>query len=760
MEYDFAVIGSGFGGSVAALRLAEKGYRVAVIEQGGRVTPPDMEEASKSLRKLLWMPSLGMKGFFTQNFFTHLNIVGGVGLGGGSIVYAAVLLRPKDDFYRDPSWSGLGVDWKKELKRHYDTASKMLGVQTNPSLDLMDDYLKKTARRMGARKTFGATPNGIYFGTPEVTRDDPYFKGKGPARDGCHLCGECLTGCKHGSKNTLDKNYLWLARKNGAEILTNRKVVNIVPREDGTYLLEMRDPTRRLRRCPDVTARKVILAAGVLGTLELLFRCRDITGTLPLLSKQLGRVVRTNSEAIVGALSPDPEVDLSKGTTISSDFYPDPHTHITQNRFPLGYSFMRWYAAPLVDDNNPLRRSLRTLLAILRGPGILLKNWFARNWHRRVVILTVMQNLDNRVSFTFGRSAALLFLGRRLRSRRYPGKEAPTNLPVANQAARVLAEELGGTPINVIMENLLAQSTTAHILGGCHMGASGEDGVIDTEHRVFNYPGLYVMDGAAVSANVGVNPSLTITAMAERAAGFIPDKKKAPRNFMKNDIPIVKRSRIMKIAKKILIGIGILILVDALLTGINIAQAGCGGYGGQSVEQILGVPAEKATLEDITALSRAQAVQLYYAAPAPSYNELDGEYRAVTTGTGIMGPAGSIYTDNFFGDGTWEGKAFSPKEGSGYNIFKSMDDGKETVHRSTKMKTYLGESQMDGKATYHVDYRPFHRSLVRFIRDEIRKINDRLYIGMSVIGPIGGTWNPMPFVVYGEPGRWIGAEKP
>ena len=246
MDYDFAVIGSGFGGSVSALRLAEKGYRVVVIEQGNRVTPVDMEEASKSMFKLFWMPSLGMKGFFTQSFFKHVNIVGGVGVGGGSIVYAAVLLRPKDDFYRDPSWSGLGVDWKKELKKHYDTAGKMLGLKKNPGMDIMDEYLKKTAKRMGALATFGTVYNGIYFGTPEITREDPFFGGLGPARDGCHLCGECLTGCKHGSKNTLDKNYLYLAEKLGATILPNRKVTNILPAG------ERRVPPEALR--PDAAA--------------------------------------------------------------------------------------------------------------------------------------------------------------------------------------------------------------------------------------------------------------------------------------------------------------------------------------------------------------------------------------------------------------------------------------------------------------------------------------------------------------------------
>ncbi len=543
MEYDFAVIGSGFGGSVSALRLAEKGYKVVVLEQGNRVTPLDMEEASKSVFKLFWMPWMGLRGFFTQQFYKHLNIVGGVGVGGGSIVYAAVLLRPKDEFYSDPSWSGLGIDWKKELGPHYDTASRMLGVTTNPSLDIMDEYLKKTAKKMGALRTFGPVNNGIYFGTPEVTRDDPFFDGMGPSRDGCHLCGECLTGCRHGSKNTLDKNYLYLAEKLGATVLSNRRVVNIIPAEEGMYDLKLKDPARRFSRCPGIRAKKVVIAAGVLGTLELLFRCKNVTRTLPDISEELGKVVRTNSEAIVGALSPDTDLDMSHGTTISSDFYPDRNTHITQNRFPRGYNFMKWYAGPLVNDDKPFRRSIRSLGKILINPLTVARHWFARNWNKRVVILTVMQNLDNRISFTHGRSMLSLFLYRRLKSKRYPGKEAPTNLPVANEAARVLAEVVGGTPINVIMESLMNQSTTAHILGGCHMGSSSENGVIDTSHEVFNCPGLYVIDGAAVSANVGVNPSLTITAMAERAMSLIPPGNKESGNRSKMKIKNARAAR-------------------------------------------------------------------------------------------------------------------------------------------------------------------------------------------------------------------------
>ena len=527
MDVDFAIIGSGFGGSASALRLAEKGYKVVVLEKGKWVTPSDMEEASKSLNKLMWNPALCMKGFFTYDFFRHVAIVGGVGVGGGSIVYAATTLRPKEAFYKDPSWSKLGIDWEKELKPHYDAASKMLGVTTNPSLDVMDDYLKETAKRMGAGDTFGPTETGIYFGSPEEVADDPYFDGKGPSRTGCYLCGECLTGCKHGSKNSLDKNYLYLAQKYGATILPYREVTNIIPQHDGTYVLKVKDTSGMLRKAPDVKASKVIVAAGVLGTLKLLFTCKSVTKTLANISNQLGVVVRTNSESIVGVLPKNEELDLSHGTTISSDFYPDEYTHITQNRFPEGYNFMKYFSVPLVDDANPIRRSLVTLGKMIIDPVGVYQRLFTKNWNKRVIVLTVMQNHDNQLSFESGPSAVFCFLKRRLKSFRVKGKEAPVNIPVANKACAVLAEVTGGMPINVSNESLMNMSTTAHILGGCHMGSSRENGVIDSSHQVFDYPGLYVIDGAAVSANVGVNPALTITALAERAMSLIPAKKPA-----------------------------------------------------------------------------------------------------------------------------------------------------------------------------------------------------------------------------------------
>ena len=521
MDYDFAVIGSGFGGSVAALRLSEKGYKVVVLEQGNWATPEDFEEGDGDLRRLNWLPTLGLSGYFAQDFFRHVTLVRGVGVGGGSIVYAAVLLKPKAAFYRDPGWAGLGVDWKTELAPYYETASRMLGVAENPCRDIQDEYLKKTAIAMGAGETFGPTPNGIYFGTPEVMAPDPYFSGAGPHRTGCHLCGRCLTGCPHGSKNTLDKNYLYLAQRHGANILPFRQVTGIKSLATGGYELAIRHPIKFRRRYPPLKARNVVLAGGVLGTLDLLYRCRDVDQTLPNISRQLGQRVRTNSEAFAIVLSKNPDLDLSYGTAISSHFYPDSDTHITQNRFPQGYTFMKYFTGPSVDHENPIIRSLKTLAAIIRKPSSLGRHWRAKNWHQRVTVMTVMQHVDNRMIFNYGRRVSTLFRYG-LKSARVKGQSAPSYLPVANQAGRVMAAETGGDAANFLVESIGNTSTTAHILGGCHMGDSAETGVIDTRHQVFGYPGLYIVDGSSVSANIGANPSLTITALAERAMDLIP----------------------------------------------------------------------------------------------------------------------------------------------------------------------------------------------------------------------------------------------
>lgn len=522
MDYDFIIVGSGFGGSVSALRLAEKGYRVAVLEQGRRVTPDDMLAASHDIRRLFWWPALRLYGFFAQTIYRHVGIVSGVGVGGGSLVYAAVLLEPRREFFADPAWAGLGVDWRAELAPRYTTAARMLGCTVETHYGQMDRYLQQAAAAMGAAETFGPPPLGIYFGTPRETRPDPFFDGCGPARTGCRLCGDCLTGCPYGSKNSLDQNYLYLAERLGVQILPERRVTCIRPLAAGGYEVDMVDPRGRRRHLP-LRAGAVVLSAGVLGTLTLLLRCRDELKTLPGLSAQLGRAVRTNSEAIVAALVRDPAADLTGGTTISSHFYPDEYTHITQNRLPQGHTFMRWYMGPAVDEPQPLRRALKTLAAFARHPLASTIAWRASNWHRRATLLTVMQHLDNQLGFRYGRGALSPFRNR-LSSAPPPGRRAPTYLATANVAMRAYAQAAGATPQNVLFESIGNLSITAHILGGCRMGTSAETGVIDTDHQVFGYPGLYVVDGSAVSANVGVNPSLTITALAERCMARIPTR--------------------------------------------------------------------------------------------------------------------------------------------------------------------------------------------------------------------------------------------
>ena len=525
MDYDVIIIGSGFGGSVPALRLSEKGYRVAILEQGRRVSPSDMRAADRSLRNLFWIPQIGFRGFFVQQFFRHVGIVGGVGVGGGSLVYAAVLLKPGNAFFEDRAWTGLGIDWKEDLSMHFDTAAAMLGRTTNPDHGKMDDWLRATAEAMGAGDTFGPVPQGIYFGKAGKTEPDPFFDGAGPERTGCTRCGGCLTGCADGSKNSLDTNYLYLAEQLGAEILPERKAVSIRPLEGGGYEVQTVNPLRRWERHSPIRAQRVIVAAGVVGTLDLLLKCRDELRTLPKISPRLGDVVRTNSEAIVAALSPNPDDDLTHGAAISSHFYANPHTHITQNRFPPGYDFMRWYMGPLTNGPRAFSRALRTIAGIVLQPVRTLRALFARNWHKRITVLTVMQNLDSQIAFRRGRRLFWPFKPL-LHSNAGPGGGTPAYIPEANEAARKLAEHIGGTAHNNVLESIGNASVTAHILGGCAIAGGPEAGVIDIDHQVFGYPGLFVTDASAIPANVGVNPALTITALAERFSARFPPKDK------------------------------------------------------------------------------------------------------------------------------------------------------------------------------------------------------------------------------------------
>lgn len=520
-DYDYLVVGSGFGGSVCALRLAEKGWRVGVFEQGKAVDEDAVHKAKSSPLKLMWKPGLGMRGYFVQHMFPHLTIVGGVGVGGGSLVWGAVALEPNDEFYSKPELEATGVDWKYELAPHYDTARRMLGVTMNPRRTRQDDLLQQTAEKMGVASSFGNVPNSIYFGGEGFDDNDPYFAGQGPARKPCTFCSGCLTGCDRNAKNTLDKNYLHLAQNLGTEIVTDVKVKRVDPVMEGGYRVTVVDPGSG-KKLGEYTCKKLILAAGVVGTLSILAENRDRFGTLLNVNQCLGDVVRTNSEAITAVLHPEGE-DLSDGTAISTDFHADKYTHITQNRFDHGYRFMRFMAVPMVDGAAPLKRALKTVWVTLTSPRLMFDNWFGKSWEKRVSFFTIMQNHDNSLRLKYKRSWSTLFR-RALTTEPDPDNAAPTYLPVANEATRHFAELAGGQPLNTVMESVGNIAATAHILSGCTMAQSPENAVIDANHEVHGHPGLFVVDGAAIPANLGVNPSLTITAMAERYCSLQPAK--------------------------------------------------------------------------------------------------------------------------------------------------------------------------------------------------------------------------------------------
>ncbi|WP_243018925.1 FAD-dependent oxidoreductase [Simplicispira sedimenti] len=522
-DHDVVVVGSGFGGSVSALRLAEKGWKVALLEQGRRLSPEDLERAGTDARALAWMPSLGRSGPLAQEVFQHVGIVRGIGLGGGSLVYAAVLLRPQEAFFTDPAWPDAEGGWQAELAPHYATAERMLGLATNPYPGLQDEWLRETARRMGAEPSFGPVPQGIFFGAPGRAHADPFFAGQGPARKGCERCGRCITGCAVGAKNSLDKNYLHLAEKAGVAVRVECQVTHLEKLPGEGYRLHLRHPWQRSVSLPPIRARRVVLSAGVLGTLDILFASRDRYCTLPDVPASLGQHVRTNSEAVVGILAQDAQTDISQGTTISTHFHPDAHTHITQNRFPPSYGFMRMYMGPLVDGARPWRRGAQVLWAFVARPVRSTRSFFARHWYRRMSVLTVMQHADNAMAFGYGRT--LLRGGRwGLRSQVPGGARPPSYLPQANAAARHFAQASGGQAMNVLFESLGNLSVTAHVLGGAVIASRPEQGVVDADHQVFGCPGLYVVDASAIPANVGVNPSLTVTALAERFAMRFPHR--------------------------------------------------------------------------------------------------------------------------------------------------------------------------------------------------------------------------------------------
>jgi cholesterol oxidase len=521
-DYDWLVIGSGFGGSVAALRLSEKGHRVAVLECGRRFGDDDLPRSTWDLRRYFYAPRLGMRGIFRLSTFRDVAVVSGAGVGGGSLGYANTLYRAPGRFYRDGQWADL-ADWEQALAPHFDEAERMLGVADVEADDPADQLLREYGREIGAADTYAKTRVGVFFGEPGVTVPDPYFGGAGPERSGCVRCGRCMVGCPHNAKNTLPKNYLWLAERAGAEILPEREVVDVRPigAPDGSegYEVSSVRPGALLRRHRrTVRARGVVIAAGALGTNKLLARCKH-AGSLPRVSDRLGRCVRTNSEAILAVTLPKDQTDLIKRVAISSSVYPDPDTHIETVTYGDAGDSMNLLYTLMVGDGTRVTRPLRLLATIARHPLRWLRTLWPVGWSRRTIIVLVMQTLDNAISLVPKRA---LGGGIRLQTQQDPERPNPTFIPVANHFAGWLAERTGGIAQSSLMEAVLNTPSTAHILGGAVIGADPSRGVVDARQRVFGYENLLVCDGSAIPANVGVNPSLTITALAEHAIGHVP----------------------------------------------------------------------------------------------------------------------------------------------------------------------------------------------------------------------------------------------
>jgi cholesterol oxidase len=540
-DYDVVVVGSGFGGSVAALRLTEKGYRVAVLEAGRRFADDEFAKTSWDLRRFLWAPAAGCYGIQRIHLLPDVMVLAGAGVGGGSLVWANTSYRPLEPFYTDRQWSHI-TDWRAELAPHYDQAERVLGVSTYAGWTPHDEVMRSVAEDMGVGHTFHPTPVAVFFGEPGRTVDDPYFGGAGPRRTGCIECGSCMTGCRVGAKNTLVKNYLHLAEQSGTVIHPLTTVTALRQRSDGRWTVETVRSDRRLRRGRRTfTAAQVVLAAGTWGTQKLLHRMRD-TGALPALSGRLGELTRTNSEAILGALTRrvDPERDYSRGIAITSSFHPDENTHIEPVRYGKGSNAMGLLQTLLTDGDRPRFRQL--VRELVRHPG-LLRALNVRRWSERTVIALVMQSLDNSIVVA-GKKG--LFGRRKLTSRQGHGEPNPNWIPAGNEAVRRIAAKIDGVAGGSWGE-IMDIPLTAHFIGGCAIGASAADGVIDPYHRAFGYPTLSIVDGSAISANLGVNPSLTILAQAERAFSMWPNKSEpdprpAPGSPYRRVAPVPPRS--------------------------------------------------------------------------------------------------------------------------------------------------------------------------------------------------------------------------
>ncbi|MEW2283656.1 GMC family oxidoreductase [Streptomyces sp. NPDC047841] len=538
-DYDVLIVGSGFGGSVSALRLTEKGYKVGVLEAGRRFTRATLPKNSWDLRNYLWAPGLGMFGIQRIHLLGNVMVLAGAGVGGGSLNYANTLYVPPRPFFDDPQWRHI-TDWQEELKPYYDQARRMLGVRLNPTMTPSDVHLKAAAERMGVGDTFHLAPVGVFFGDgedadgkararPGEQVNDPYFGGAGPDRKACTECGECMTGCRHGAKNTLNENYLYLAEKAGAVVHPMTTVVSVTDDSRGGYAVATLPTDRRKKGEGRLfTARKVVLAAGTYGTQTLLHRMRA-GGQLPYLSARLGDLTRTNSEALVGAQTDNrryrratgaPRADFTRGVAITSSIHPDENTHIEPVRYGKGSNSMGGLSILQVPYAEGSSRVLAWLANAARHPMLVARSLSNRRWSERTIIGLVMQSLDNSLTTYLKPGGVGKGL---LTARQGHGAPNPKQIRAATEAASALAAEINGFPGSNVGE-LMGTPLTAHFLGGCPIGDSPETGVIDPYHRLYGHPGISVVDGAAVSANLGVNPSLTITAQAERAMSFWPNK--------------------------------------------------------------------------------------------------------------------------------------------------------------------------------------------------------------------------------------------